>query len=333
MNLVNYNMDNMMIYKNGNYLVKVDYLGTKTKTTLRQGETFIPEFPDSLDIKLTNKCSFGCPFCHESSTSLGKTCKSIRPLKNMLSELPEGVELAFGGGDLTDIPETTKTILHWSIMKGYLPRITLNVKDFLDKKRYIIARNFLDINSSISCGVSIKNLDEARRFRNTLGYMFNNIFVFHIIIGVFPYDQLEELLKISGYPGIEDPHILILGFKQFGRASDTKIDQSVLEGWKNTIRNLIVKTRLHHNIGFDMCDNYRLAFDNLAIEQLELKKFLLDDEWNRIFMGNEFSHSMYIDAVNEEFAPTSRSPYTERVKWSDTKGLVDWFNKNKRSYE
>ena len=65
-----------------------------------------------------------------------------------------------------------------------------------------------------------------------------------------------------------------------------------------------------------------IAFDNLALEQLDIKSALTDSEWNTFYLGDECSHSMYIDAVEGKFARTSRSE--DRVSW-DSIRLLDYF--------
>jgi len=50
-----------------------------------------------------------------------------------------------------------------------------------------------------------------------------------------------------------------------------------------------------------------LSFDNLAIEQLNVKRLFTVEGWERFYMGDDFCFTMYIDAVKQEFAPTSRS--------------------------
>ena len=69
----------------------------------------------------------------------------------------------------------------------------------------------------------------------------------------------------------------------------------------------------------------------MAVEQLNIKDLLLETEWNSYYMGQDFSHTMYVDAVNEEFAPTSRSPYSERCSW-DSINILDYFKKNRKSW-
>ena len=57
-------------YKNGNYFITID---KKTGTKIRQNDLdyFEAEFPESMDIKITNCCDLGCPMCHENSTPFG----------------------------------------------------------------------------------------------------------------------------------------------------------------------------------------------------------------------------------------------------------------------
>lgn len=52
-----------------------------------------------------------------------------------------------------------------------------------------------------------------------------------------------------------------------------------------------------------------LSFDNLGIEQLNVKRFFTESGWNKFYMGDDFCFTMYIDAVKQEFAPTSRSKF------------------------
>ena len=57
-------------YKNGNYEVVLDL---KTGSKIRQNDLdfFQADFPESMDIKITNQCDIGCRYCHEKSTADG----------------------------------------------------------------------------------------------------------------------------------------------------------------------------------------------------------------------------------------------------------------------
>ena len=50
-----------------------------------------------------------------------------------------------------------------------------------------------------------------------------------------------------------------------------------------------------------------MSFDNLGIEQLDPKRLMSDEEWEKCFMGEDGSFTFYIDAVNGKFAKCSTS--------------------------
>jgi hypothetical protein len=59
---------------------------------------------------------------------------------------------------------------------------------------------------------------------------------------------------------------------------------------------------------------------------LNVKRFFTDEGWNLFFQGDDFTLSMYIDAIEQKFAPTSRSE--ERKSFNDY-SLIDYFQKYK----
>lgn len=92
------------------------------------------------------------------------------------------------------------------------------------------------------------------------------------------------------------------------------------------IKKIIYDVRVG-KIGSQFGSNLVIGFDNLALEQLDIESSLLPSEWDELYNGDDFSSSMYIDAVEEKFAPTSRSPYNERVSW-DSVDLIEYFKNN-----
>ena len=88
-------MDNVLCsYQNGN--VKVIILNDGTKIREFEDAPNIVHM-ESIDVKISNYCDLGCPFCHEESTTSGKHA-DLERLKLILEELPAGIELAIGGG-------------------------------------------------------------------------------------------------------------------------------------------------------------------------------------------------------------------------------------------
>lgn len=68
-----------------------------------------------------------------------------------------------------------------------------------------------------------------------------------------------------------------------------------------------------------------MSFDNLAIQQLQIERLLTKDAWSRLYMGDDFEYTMYIDAVNQVYAPSSTSQ--DRTPFDI--GLLGYFNNNK----
>ena len=68
--------------KNGNYTMFID-LETGTKIRKNNLDCFIPEKPESMDIKITNNCDIGCAFCLKPYTKLnrGDTTIAIADVK------------------------------------------------------------------------------------------------------------------------------------------------------------------------------------------------------------------------------------------------------------
>lgn len=310
-------------YKNGNYLVILYSDGTKKYRMINPDDTeFKSEFPDSIDIKITNKCSNSCSYCHEKSHANGKEGDLEKIKTNILDQLPHvGIELAIGGGNPLEYSDLENLLL--ISQKKFNCRLTVKDTDFVKNSNQII--KWLEKELIGAVGISIESYDGMKSVANTIidGYDYRSstdwrqFIVFHIIVGVFP---VKDLLGVLDYV----KKVLILGFKQWGRAKDTQIDQKILNEWKTVIRRIRYDSLSGNEDSRYYYSDAILSFDNLALEQLDLKTSMLDSEWSSVYMGDEFSHSMYVDAVNEEFGETSRSP--ERTSWDDI-NIIDYFNK------
>ena len=91
--------------------------------------------------------------------------------------------------------------------------------------------------------------------------------------------------------------VLVLGEKEFGFNVDTFHNVERIQNRKVWLWKIHELFKL-----FDV-----VSFDNLALEQLKVKRFFLDEkEWDTTYQGE---HSFYINAVDGYFAPSSRSYY------------------------
>ena len=291
--------DNILCsYQNGN--VKVIILNDGTK--IREFEdTPNIEHMESIDVKLTNYCDLGCPFCHEESTTLGKHA-DLEKLKLVLNELPAGIELAIGGGNPLSHPYILDFLV-WCKNKGFICNMTMNQLHLKLYKQFLL--DLLSDNLIKGLGISIANNDYT--IIKELQDISDNI-VFHVIAGVNKLNALNELCELKYCK------VLVLGYKTYGRGIThySKTVQFIMNTWKYRLRQYVGKCII--------------SFDNLAIEQLEVQKWFTTEGWSKFYMGDDFTFTMYIDAVEQVYAPTSRD--NNKTSFSEC-SLIEYFKNNK----
>ena len=111
--------------------------------------------------------------------------------------------------------------------------------------------------------------------------------------------------------------MLILGYKQLRRGNEwyCKDHENIItkQVWlKKNIENIIEHFKV-------------VSFDNLAIEQLNVKQLLSEEEWEEFYMGDDSEFTYYIDMVEKKFAKSSTAPMNERYNLLDS--VDDMFEK------
>jgi len=291
-------------YRNGDYNCSILSDGTLIKETESENPQF--SFPVSIDVKITNYCDLAsvCIFCHEQSNKKGKHADLLR-LMDVLDELPSGIELAIGGGNPLAHPDLKEFLVNCK-NKGLIANLTVNQLHL--KKNYEFIWELINNELIKGLGISYR-----KKFSNSYETSFVNYehTVIHLIAGVDDYSVIGDLMSV-GYK-----KFLILGYKQFGngvshyKKFSDKVEENIRQ-WYMFLPKYIGKCLV--------------SFDNLAIEQLNVKRFFTDEGWNLFFQGDDFTLSMYIDAIEQKFAPTSRSE--ERKSFNDY-SLIDYFQKYK----
>ena len=125
--------------------------------------------------------------------------------------------------------------------------------------------------------------------------------VIHIINGLVTEKQLEELKG-------NDLKVLVLGYKEFRRGVDMYNKNSQFIDFNKAMMYSKVREIIKYN-WFDV-----ISFDNLAIEQLDIKNMMTEKEWEEFYLGDDGvgddfnSASMYVDMVERKFAKNSCSP-------------------------
>ena len=286
-------MKRFVRYQNGNYTVTLDTL-TGTKIRENDLDFFEADTVESMDIKITNYCDMGCPMCHENSTTEGKHADILGP--SFLDRLHPYTELALGGGNPLSHPDLYE-FLQRCKEREFIPSMTVNQTHFL--KHYDLIKQLVDEKLIYGLGISLGNptddfIVKVKTIPNA---------VIHIINGLVSLEQLHKLKD-------KDLKVLILGYKVF-RRGEALYDQ---EGLLIEMR----KTRMYQTLPQMVEENWFkvLSFDNLAIEQLNPKRLMEEDEWNEFYMGDDgigdgfTSASMYVDMVERKYAKNSCS--TER---------------------
>lgn len=262
------------MYTNGNTSVRILRDGTKIREWHGVAR---PDFPESIDMKITDYCDLGCAYCHESSTVAGRHA-SVEAIQQVLHGLPAGVEIAIGGGDPLSHPEL-RPVLSMMRAQGLIPNITINQGHVLRNEQLI--RSLVD--DALVFGVGVSITSKNTRAIELIDSMTQNM-VLHVIAGVHEPSILSDRYKF-----------LVLGYKLFGRglkAHSEQIEKGIRR-WRSMLPLYLGRTHL--------------SFDNLAIEQLGLKRWLSKQSWDAAYMGDDFTFTMYADAVKRQYAPTSRS--------------------------
>lgn len=285
-------------YKNNDYTCTIFSDGSKIRWNDK--DSFNPIKPESIDLKICNRCDMACAMCHENSTPDGEY-GDILNLPFIDTMFPYS-EVAIGGGNPLTHPDLIEFLERLKERK-IIASMTVNQMHFM--QNIDLLKELTDNKLIYGLGVSYiggphNNCAEAiKPFPNA---------VVHVINGIVHIDDLKALAN-------NDLKILILGYKNFRRGKvlydecGNKIDYL-----KSQFYDMLPKIV---NDGWFKC----ISFDNLAIKQLEPKRLMSEEDYKEFYMGDDGSFTMYVDAVNRQFAKSSVS--TERYDLMDD--IADMF--------
>lgn len=273
-----------MKYSNGNASITLESDGSRV---IEFEDILNLEYPLNIDIRVSTECSLAnlCTFCHESAIINGKDC-DYEALKSKLNGLPQGIELAIGCNRFTD---NLYKFLEWCRLQGYICNLTVNQGhlnrdlDLLIKaiSKKLVMGLGISYRSSLKWNIPKVLLD----YKNT---------VFHVISGI---DTIQSILYLKEM-GVNK--VLVLGEKNFGNnLGKVDLTSKIHKEWYWWVHKLFKI--------FDV-----VSFDNLALEQLNIQRFFTKENYE---VFNQGEHSFYINAVDQYFAPSSRS--NNKVNFKD----------------
>lgn len=199
-----------------------------------------------------------------NSSSVHSICISKKPVENV-----KGKKIAFYLGEYGWENETVDTTdyLYTAIM------CQSNSEELLDKK--------------LIWGLGISLREPTDAFINLVKTIPNA--VIHTINGILTESDLNRLAN-------HDLKILILGYKTTGRGLEYRSNNLKELGKNTTYLGLMLPTIVKEGWFKN------LSFDNLAIKQLNVKRLMSEEEWERFYMGDDGTFTFYIDLVNQTFS-------------------------------
>ena len=277
--------DNWVGYRNGNYDVLLN-LDDGTKIRRTEEDYFDASLPESMDVKISNQCHHGCPFCHENSRPDGKIC-DLDLAAAVISTMHPYTEVAVGGGNLMENSEHTEKFLNMLIKQKCVPSITLRQEDFLENLD--VVHRWRETGLVYGIGVSLADAKDSRLVAAMQDFPTS---VLHVIAGIFSKDDVAELSN----KGIK---ILILGYKDIRRGvsyhseHETSIADNI-QWLSDNIKDIMGAFKV-------------VSFDNLALEQLPVREAVGEEAWESFYMGDDGTATFYIDLVEAQFARSSTS--------------------------
>lgn len=281
--------------KNGNYYIlyaNMFHQKEKLRLQIDSIPDLIPEYPELVDMKITNKCEHKCPFCYMNSVSEGEHAKK-RDIYRILRKFKIKTEFALGGGNVLLHPDFTDIVKHIH-NKDHIVNITIRYDDIKTiETNKNIKRAIKKYVSGIGISVQkAKDVDVARDFIKEMLDLGKHVSL-HIIPEMIgsseSVDIMNKMTEINDTlldsDIVNKCKVLLLGLKQSGRAKEIKYD-------------LLSDAELK---SFEKATKYQFCVDTSFVNTYEyFFKTNYNDCEDFFLTRNEGEFSMYIDAVNNK---------------------------------
>lgn len=254
-------------------------------------DPIVPEYPELIDLKLTNMCNHGCKFCFMDSNVNGKHADKtfIKSLMHQLGNRHEDyyhrIEFSIGGGNILlypDLEEVFKCINE----HGHIINVTIKADDcdtiLNDPKLLSIFKKYVD-----GIGVSVFSVQDAEKMKEFKDEINKNInrwenksykfVVAHIIPEYLGVDKTKEIVDVIKWNAV-----LFLGYKTNGRGSSQEYKNFTNDELYTLFKDL-------YSVSVDT------TFSNRYFDWIK-NNF----SYKYTLTLNEGEYSMYIDAVDQK---------------------------------
>ena len=330
-------MDNIVEkYKNGNYYVVYgNRWGHKDKVRLAVEEGVLcPEVPELVDMKITNACEHGCPFCYMNSTKNGEHA-DFNTIQGIVRGFKHKTEFALGGGNVLLHPQFPQIVEYIKNMKkNHIVNITIRYDDIYRINDKDVLKNAI-IDHVDGIGISVQKVSDlsiVEPFAKEMMITHNKHISIHIIPELLGFDKSIEILKemsrcnrrINGYDEETEKckmknyipmKALFLGLKQVGRASS----MSPVKFTNNELIELVRASDWEYCIDTAFVNTYREYYEDW---------YNGDEEF--FVTRNEGEFSMYIDAITataykSSYDTTNGFPIEMAKYWDSSKTIEPVF--------
>jgi hypothetical protein len=252
--------------------------------------------PELVDVKITDFCAYGCPFCYQGSTKQGKHMQSSKwDLIEMLVSA-QVFEIAIGGGEPTSHPEFLE-ILKLCRDHQITPNFTTrNMGLFNSSDAKQIVELMGGCAYSADNALQIKAWGEtANRFYPHNEHLKRLKFVVHIVMGVQDDAMLMSMLKMAHH---YDLSCTLLGYKTTGRGGDGPAYPY----------DHFLETVIEPLIAQSECPQFSIDTALAATHAAQLEAMNIP---SCLYYVHEGVHSMYLDMVSRSYGISS---YTEDLR-------------------
>ena len=284
--------------KNGNYYILYGSMFHRKEKMRLQVDSIpdmIPEYPELVDMKITNACEHNCPFCYMSSSPKGEHANAS-DVYRLINLFKVKTEFALGGGNVLLHPQFNK-IVKMIDDKGHIANITIRFDDTKTINEDLSLKKAI-VKYVQGIGISVQSPDDvdvANDFITEMLGLGKHVSL-HLIPEMLGFEKtcaiLDKMNDINNRYYNENKEdifytyntcrVLFLGLKQVGRGK--KLNHKLFN--EDELDILRRKSGYQYNVDTAFINTY----DNWFKEQY-------DGDEQFFLTRHEGEYSMFIDAV------------------------------------
>lgn len=256
--------------------------------------------PELVDLKITDYCAYGCPYCYQGSTRKGQDAP-LNTISNMAHALQAlgTFEVAIGGGE----PTTHKNFEHILKMfkdRDIVPNFSTRNVEWIQQNRQVIHDYVGGIGYSVDSPVHLAETLQS------FGPSLRKVMV-QVVVGSTTIEELKEIMDICKGNGTK---VLLLGWKSTNRGMNPV---NIVFG-NDELLPLLDSYLAHNDMhNYDYWNGPRLSVDTCLVADKQIAAWLEQHSDKLYFTTVEGAHSMYIDAVAMRMGASSYVPEDEMV--------------------